>query len=196
MPHVVIVGDRESGKATFLSLLYATQVKSGSDASDAFLFHADVDSLDEISEAFEQLMSGSFPDSATKEGMRGITFHLGYRRAGQGFLSRFRSRGWDAGGSIALHFILVRNVEEEMSRFRRGSSLANADLREVLESDAVAILVDSTKLGRRPEDGTGGTMDRYDRAGESLLSSVQPSGPRGRGPPTLPMLGSSTFRSL
>src|SRR5947207_599332 len=82
MPHVVIVGDRESGKATFLSLLYATQVKSGSDASDAFRFHADVDSLDEISEAFEQLMSGSFPDSATKEGMRGITFHLGYRKAG------------------------------------------------------------------------------------------------------------------
>ncbi len=95
MPHVVIVGDRESGKATFLSLLYATQVKSGSDASDAFRFHADVDSLDEISEAFEQLMSGRFPDSATKEGMRGITFHLGYRRAGRGFgMSRKRCRGF------------------------------------------------------------------------------------------------------
>src|SRR5947208_4468134 len=130
MPHVVIVGDRESGKATFLSLLYATQVHSGSAASDAFRFHADVASLDEISEAFEQLMSGSFPDSATKEGMRGITFHLGYRRAGRGFLSRFRSRGWDAGGSIALHFILVRNVEEEMSRFLRGSSLTNAEDRK------------------------------------------------------------------
>src|SRR5438046_2294320 len=82
MPHVVIVGDRESGKATFLSLLYATQVKSGSDASDAFRFHADVDSLDEISEAFEQLMSGNFPDSATKEGMRGVKFQRGDRMAG------------------------------------------------------------------------------------------------------------------
>ncbi|TLZ96649.1 MAG: hypothetical protein E6J99_10255, partial [Methanobacteriota archaeon] len=179
MPHVVIVGDRESGKATFLSLLYATQVKSGSDASDAFRFHADVDSLDEISEAFEQLMSGSFPDSATKEGMRGITFHLGYRKAGRGVLSRLRSRGWDAGGSIALHFILVRNVEEEMSRFLRGSSLTNADLREVLESDAVAILVDSTKLGARTEDRTVGPMDRYDTAVESLLSAVRRSRPRG-----------------
>ena len=196
MPHVVIVGDRESGKATFLSLLYATQVKSGSDASDAFRFHADVDSLDEISEAFEQLMSGSFPDSATKEGVRGITFHLGYRRAGRGFLSRFRSRAWDAAGSIALHFILVRNVEEEMSRFRRGSSLANADLREVLESDAVAILVDSTKLGHRPEDGTVGTMDRYDTAVESLLSSVQRSRPRGSGRPIHPIVVFSKFDSV
>src|SRR2546430_14801797 len=178
MPHVVIVGDRESGKATFLSLLYATQVKSGSDASDAFRFHADVDSLDEISDAFEHLMTCSFPDSATKEWMRGITFHLGYRRAERGFLSRFRSRGWDAGGSIALHFILVRDVEEEMSRFRRGSSLANADLREVLESDAVAILVDSTKLGHRPEDGTVGTMDRYDTA----VGSPPPSPPRSPAP--------------
>jgi len=196
MPHVVIVGDRESGKATFLSLLYATQVKSGSDASDAFRFHADVDSLDEISEAFEQLMSGSFPDSATKEGMRGITFHLGYRRAGRGFLSRFRSRGWDAGGSIALHFILVRNVEEEMSRFRRGSSLANANLREVLESDAVAILVDSTKLGPRTEDRTVGPMDRYDTAVESLLSAVRRSRPRGSRRPIHPIVVFSKFDSV
>src|SRR6266480_849477 len=196
MPHVVIVGDRESGKATFLSLLYATQVKSGSDASDAFRFHADVDSLDEISEAFEQLMSGSFPDSATKEGMRGITFHLGYRKAGRGVLSRLRSRGWDAGGSIALHFILVRNVEEEMSRFRRGSSLTNADLREVLESDAIAILVDSTKLGPRTEDRTVGPMDRYDTAVESLLSAVRRSRPRGSRRPIHPIVVFSKFDSV
>jgi len=196
MPHVVIVGDRESGKATFLSLLYATQVKSGSDASDAFRFHADVDSLDEISEAFEQLMSGSFPDSATKEGMRGITFHLGYRKAGRGVLSRLRSRGWDAGGSIALHFILVRNVEEEMSRFLRGSSLTNADLREVLESDAIAILVDSTKLGPRTEDRTVGPMDRYDTAVESLLSAVRRSRPRGSRRPIHPIVVFSKFDSV
>src|SRR5205823_14688526 len=155
-----------------------------------------VDSRDEISEAFEQLMSGSFPDSATKEGMRGITFRLGYRRAGRGFLSRFRSRGWDAGGSSALHFILVRDVEEEMSRFRRGSSLASADLREVLESDAVAILVDSTKLGPRTEDRTVGPMDRYDTAVESLLSAVRRSRPRGSRRPIHPIVVFSKFASL
>ena len=196
MPHVVIVGDRVSGKATFLSLLYATQVKSGSDASDDFRFHADVDSLDEISEAFEQLMSGSFPDSATKEGMRGITFHLGYRRAGRGVLSRFRSRRWASGGSIALHFILVRDVQEEMSRFRLGSSFTNADLREVLESDAIAILVDSTKLGHSPEDGTIGPMDRYDTAVESLLSAAQRSRPRGGRRPIHPIVVFSKFDSV
>src|SRR5437879_12336823 len=101
MPHVVIVGDRESGKATFLSLLYATQVKSGSDASDAFRFHADVDCLDEISEAVVQLMFGSFPDSASKEGLRGIWFPLGSGWAGRGIVPALRSRGLDAGGSVA-----------------------------------------------------------------------------------------------
>jgi hypothetical protein len=196
MSHVVIVGDRDSGKTTFLSLLYAAQVKAGSDRADAFRFHADVDSLDEISDAFEQLMSGTFPDSVTKEGMHGLTFHLGYRRAGRSVLSRLRSRGWDAAASTALHFILVRNLGEEMSRFLRGSSITNADLREVLECDAVAILVDSTNVGRRPANGTVGPMERYDTAVESLLSAIQRSRPKGGGRRIHPIVVFSKFDSV
>ena len=196
MPNVVIVGDRESGKSTFLSLLYATQVKAGSAAADAFRFHADVDSLDEISDAFEQIMSGSFPDSAVKEGMHGITFHLSYRKAGRGLLTRLRSRGWDAGGSTSLHFILVRNLGEEMVRFQRGSSLTNADLRDVLGSDAVAILIDSTKLGPRAEAGTVRPMDRFDAALESLLSVLQRSRSRGDRGRIHPILIFSKFDSV
>src|SRR2546429_8319837 len=83
-----------------------------------------------------------------------------------------------------------------MSRFRRGSSLANADLREVLESDAVAILLDSTKLGRRPEDGTVGPMDRYDTAGEGLPPPLQRARPPGRRPPPPPRALFSQLYSL
>jgi len=179
MPNIVIVGDRESGKTTFLALLYAAQVKSGSGASDAFRFHAAFESLDEISGVFQELMSGSFPDSVTKEGIRGITFHLGYRRPGLGILSRLRSRGWTPSASASLHFILLRNLEEEMARFRGGSSLTDATLRDVLESDAVAILVDSTKLGVKDEDRQLGPMGRYDAAVESLLTALHRSGVHG-----------------
>lgn len=175
MPHVVIVGDRDSGKTSFLALLYLAQVRSGSDTADDFRFHVAFESLDEISDAFQQLMSGSFPDSATKEGIRGITFHLGYRRSGLGILSRLRSHGWTPGASASFHFILLRNLDEEMARFRSGSSLANAALRDVLESDAVAILVDSTKLCVKDEDRQLGLMGRYDSAVESLLTALHRS---------------------
>lgn len=182
MPHIVIVGDRESGKTTFLALLYAAQVKSGSDRSDAFRFHAAFDSLDEISDAFQQLMSGSFPDAAVKEGIRGMTFHVDYRKSGLGLLSRLRSGGWTAGAPASLRFVLLRNLDEEMTRFRRGSSLANATLRDVLESEAVAILVDSSKLAGKGEESPPGPMSRYDEALETLLTILQRSGAGGSRP--------------
>ena len=179
MPHIVIIGDRESGKTTFLALLYAAQVKSGSDKEDSFRFHAAIDSMDEISGAFQQLMSGSFPDAFTKEGIRGITFHLSYRKPGLGILSRLRSRGWTPGASTSLHFILLRNLDEEMERFRRGSSLANTALREVLESDAMVILIDSTKLAAKDENQPLGPTAPYDTSVESMLAVLERSGPHG-----------------
>ncbi len=179
MARIVIVGDRDSGKTTFLTLLYATQVKSGSDAADNFRFHVAIDSMDEISGVFQQVMSGGFPDSAAKEGIRGITFHLGYRKSGLGILSRLRSRGWTPGAPASLRFVLLRNLEDEMDRFRKGSSLTNAMLRDVLDSDAIAILVDGRKLALPDEDRQLGAMGKYDGAVDALLAAMQ--GSRGRG---------------
>jgi hypothetical protein len=181
MPHIVIVGDRDSGKTTFLALLYAAQVKSGVTRADDFRFHVGLESLEEISEVFQQLMSGSFPDSAAKEGISSITFHIASRKAGLGFLSRRGSRAWNPDASASLHFVLLRNLDDEMARYRTGSSLANTKLRDVLESDAMIILVDSTKLAGLGQEDSATAMTTYDAAVESLVSAVQRS--RGRGSP-------------
>src|SRR2546430_16396795 len=87
VPRVVIVGDRNSGKTTFLGLLYAAQVKFGSDKADGFRFHASFEFLDEISGGFQRLMSGGFPDAATKAGVRQIALRLGHRRSRLGILA-------------------------------------------------------------------------------------------------------------
>ena len=179
MPHIVIIGDRDSGKTTFLALLYAAQVKSGATRADDFRFHVDLASMEEISEVFQQLMSGSFPDSAAKEGISDINFHVGYRRSRLGILSRRRSKAWSPDTSASLHFVLLRNLDAEMSRFRSGSSLANVNLRDVLESDAMVILVDSTRLAVVGEENPHGTMTNYDGAVESLLTALQRSRARG-----------------
>ena len=175
----MIVGDRASGKTTFLALLYAAQVKSGSNRADDFRFHVAFESIDEISGVFQQVMSGTFPDSAVKEGIRGITFHLGYRKSGLGILSRLRSRGWTPGTPASLRFVLLRNLEEEMDRFRKGSSLTNAMLRDVLDCEAIAILVDGRTLALADEDRQLGALGKYDGAVEALLTAMQ--GSRGRG---------------
>jgi hypothetical protein len=194
MSHVVIVGDRNSGKTTFLVLLYAAQVRSGGTRADDFRFHVALDSIEDISEAFSQLMSGNFPDSAVKEGIREINFQLGSRNSGLRFLSRLRAREWNE-ATASLHFVILRNLSDEMTRYRGGSSLANATLRDVLESDAVVILVDSTKLASPNRENPPGAMSDYDGALESLLTALQRARSRGDRRSVQPIFVFSKFDS-
>ena len=168
MLKVVIVGDRGSGKTTFLGLLYATGVKSGSDKSDEFRFHAPYESLEEITGLFERLMSGGFPDKATKEGIHGVRFQLGYRRPR--FLSRLRERAWDPGGFVTVHFTLLRAVETEVSRLLKGSVVARDREHEILDGDVVTVLLDSAKLGVGGPDAGSSPMGKFDDTIEGLLA--------------------------
>src|SRR3989304_1398594 len=93
MLQVLIVGDRESGKRTFLPLLYAASVKSGSDKADEFRFHAPIESMETASILFQQLMAGAFPDAVTKQGIDALTLHIGSGRSRGGGLSRLRGKG-------------------------------------------------------------------------------------------------------
>src|SRR5881628_677556 len=109
VPRVVIVGDRNSGKTTFLGLLYAAQVKFGSEKADDFRFHASFESLDEVSGVFQRLMSGAFPDSATKEGIREVTFRLSPPRSRLGILGR-RKRNSVSDDSDLFRLILLKSL--------------------------------------------------------------------------------------
>lgn len=193
MIRVGIVGDRDSGKTTFLGLLYAAQVKSGSDRKDEFRFHATFESLEEITLVFQRLMSGSFPDVATKEGIHEIRFRLGYRKPGLGILPRLRSRQWAPEAFATLRFTLLRRLDHEMSRLAKGSSIADGRLRDVLDGDAVAILVDSTKLTVNGEDAQPGPMRDYDGAVESLLTAIQRWREQGSRQPLHPIFILSKF---
>src|SRR5687767_2948741 len=104
MLNIAIVGDVDSGKTTFLGLLYATQVRSGSNRTDDFRFHAPPASLEAISLVFQQLMSGMFPDPVTKQGITEISFQLGSRRTGGGILPRRRGRGGSSLDASTLRF--------------------------------------------------------------------------------------------
>lgn len=193
MPRVVIVGDRNSGKTTFLSLLYAAQVKSGSDKADDFRFHASFESMDEITGAFQRLMSGGFPDTATKEGLREVTFRLGYRRPGLGMLSRQRSKGWAADGFVSFQLIVLRAFEDEVTRAREGGSIGDATLRGALGCDAMVIMVDAGKLATVDEAQRDAPLRKFDLAVESLMTAIQHSRAHSAGSAFYPIFIFSKF---
>jgi len=172
MLRVGIVGDRDSGKTTFLGLLYAAQVRSGTDKTDDFRFHAAIESLEEITVVFQRLMSGSFPDTATKEGFHEVGFRLGYRKPGFGF-PLLRSREWGRASFATVRFCLLRTSDPAIARLLGGSAVADGTLRDILDADAVAIFVDCAKLGTRAEVPQAGPMGEYDAAVASLLTAIQ-----------------------
>src|SRR3989442_14873332 len=177
MPRVVIVGNRNSGKKTVLGLLYAVQVKFGSDKADGFRFHADFVSLDEISGVFQRLMSGSFPDAATKEGVREIAFRLSHRRTGLGILSHRRSRGSSPESSASFLLILLKSFEDEMARSGERGSVDQRTLSSALTGDAIVIMVDATSLAAADEDGELAPLGKYDETVAPRSMAV----PRSRG---------------
>ena len=193
MLRIVVVGDRDSGRTTFLGLLYIAQVKSGSARADTFRFHTTIDSIEEISVLFQRLMSGSFPDAATKEGIHEMSVHLGYRKRGAKILSRLRSREWDPEDYATVRFLLPRSLDEDVSRFLKGSSIIGDRLRETLEEDAIVILVDSTKLGTNAKDAEDSTMKEYDAALDAYLTASERWRPRGDRTPLYPIFILSKF---
>ena len=191
MFQVAVVGDRESGRTTFLGLLYATQVRSGSDAEDRFRFHARLESLPELTFIFEQLMSRTFPEPATKKGITEISFDLGMSRARRGFFSR-RTEEWESSASSTIRFKVLRS-QDESHHVETGSWSTDERSRTVLDSDAVVVMVDSARFVVPGESPELSPMSRFDDTVERLLNPVQRLQESGKGGLLHPILMFAKF---
>lgn len=168
---VPIVGDHGSGKTTFLGLTYATLVRSGSERADTLRFHAAYDSVEEISGLYERLMSGSFPDAATKEGARELRLQLDFPRGG--LLSRFGARKSADAEATTVRFSVPGSLDDPTQGVTRGSTFGTGPWRDVLDADAVVFLVDSTTLTPKRKDANPGPGSPYDGRIDSLITSIR-----------------------
>src|SRR6266704_2793113 len=90
-----LLGDRASGKTTFLGLLYAAQVKYGTGVTDDFRFHAPIQSLNVMSAVYEGMKDGRFPSATLKEEITELGFVFGYLRKVVGKLPYYiRQQNW------------------------------------------------------------------------------------------------------
>ena len=90
-----ILGDRASGKTTFLGLLYAAQVRYGTGLRDDFRFHAPSGSLNLMSAVYEGMKDARFPSATLKEEITELSFVFGYLRKVVGKLPvAIREQSW------------------------------------------------------------------------------------------------------
>ncbi|HYM39503.1 MAG TPA: hypothetical protein VEY12_05075 [Thermoplasmata archaeon] len=173
MLHVAVVGDRGSGKTTVLGLLYLALVRSGSGRNDDLRFRVTLDSLEEVTGLFQQLMSGSFPDAAAKEGLHGLDFEVGFRRSRLGGLSRRDPGEWTADTNATIRVALPGSLDAKTPGLFSGSTIGTGPWRDALDADALLILADATQLVPKGETDESAPLRLFDRQVEALLTSIQ-----------------------
>jgi hypothetical protein len=164
-----ILGDRASGKTTFLGALYAAQVKYGTGIDDDFRFFAPPDSVRFMSSIYESMLSGAFPGATLKDQLTRVEFTFGYRtligRLARNTESRIL-KPWK-GIRFAAYDVSGEDVQEYIESGVASSSV----VKELLVSRVVVILVDCSKMNLDHKSTPYRHMLRYDSDVTKLVSN-------------------------
>ncbi len=168
-----ILGDRASGKTTFLGLLYAAQVKYGTGIRDDFRFHAPPSSLNVMSAVYEGMKDARFPSATLKEEITELSFVFGYVRPVVGKLPYYiKQKNWIKPFST-LRFSAYDVSGEDIEEFIESGMASKPIIQQLLKSVVIIVLVDCSKMTMDLDTPAHKRMLRYDSAVAKLLVSFQ-----------------------
>src|SRR6266566_408979 len=168
-----LLGDRASGKTTFLGLLYSAQVKYGTGVQDDFRFHAPIQSLNLMSAVYEGMKDGRFPSATLKEEITELGFVFGYLRKVVGKLPYYiRQQNWVQPFST-LRFSAYDVSGEDIEEFIDTGIASRPLIQQLLKSVVVVVLVDCSKMTTEVDTAAYKKMLRYDSTVAKLLVAFQ-----------------------
>ena len=168
-----ILGDRASGKTTFLGLLYAAQVKYGTQTGDTFRFHAPPASLKFMGSIYEGMASGQFPSATLKDEITEVGFLFGYRRTVLGKLPSWVPQSKWLNPFSVLHFMAYDVSGEDVQEFIESGVASSPIIQQLLKSMVVVILVDCSKMTLQHDSPQYKQMLRYDTEVAKLAVNFQ-----------------------
>ena len=172
MPAAVL-GDRASGKTTFLGLLYAAQVHYGTGLQDSFRFSASPQSLKYMSAVYQNMKDGYFPSATLKDEMSLVEFIFGYRKMVMGRLPAWiKEQNWVKPFST-LNFGAYDVSGEDVQEFIETGVAASAIIQQLLRAFVVVILVDCSKLTTDLDSQLYKRMLKYDGDVATLAVAFQ-----------------------
>src|SRR3989337_4463802 len=141
-----LLGDRASGKTTFLGLLYSAQVKYGTGVHDDFRFHAPMASLNIMSAVYEGMKDARFPSATLKEEITELSFIFGYLRRIVGKLPHYiREQRW-VNPFSTLRFSAYDVSGEGIEEVIDTGTAPKPIIQQLLKSVVVVVLVDCSKM--------------------------------------------------
>jgi hypothetical protein len=168
-----LLGDRASGKTTFLGLLYAAQVKYGTGIRDDFRFHAPSPTLNMMSAVYEGMKDARFPSATLKEEITELGFVFGYLRPIVGKLPHYiREKDWIQPFST-LAFSAYDVSGEDIEEFIETGIAGKPIIQQLLKSIVVVVLVDCSKMTMDIDTPQYRKMISYDSTIAKLLVAFQ-----------------------
>ncbi|MCI4367415.1 MAG: hypothetical protein L3K08_06655 [Thermoplasmata archaeon] len=102
MLRAAVLGEPGGGTTTFLGLLYAAQLRAGTERGDRFRFFSPPECLAYLTGVYERMMGGEFPGPSTDDEVARVRIELAYRRS-PGILDRIRrTPEFDTAGRVEM----------------------------------------------------------------------------------------------
>ena len=178
MPAAVL-GDRGCGKTTFLALLYAAQIKysNESENKDAFRFYASPSSLNFMGDMYNHLRGGGWPEATMKGQQTNVSFIFGFKKFGISVLPEWiQKRDWIKPFSTIKFSVYDVAGEDINDIIRTPDGVFSEDLpddvKNLLESRIVVILIDASRITAKPRSKPYIDMLEYDKKTATLISII------------------------
>lgn len=156
-----IVGEPESGKHTFIGLLYLACLRLQQE-NDSFQFDVPTESHDAISTTISDLRGGRFPSQHSKNELTEIQmdYYMG-RSLGNRFVSIFKKTGTSNGTVYSLMDISPLNITSK-------------DITRLRDNDVIILIVDCKRILHERGMAMASPSDfKYERALSVFLDSLR-----------------------
>ena len=148
--NISIIGNRASGKTTFLVLLYAAQIKYSEVSDGEFRFFIDPRSIKAISNEYNRMQMGKWPTDKLVKKNRMVSFLIGLNESGSKskFLNIFNKEKTIQ--TTSLDFSMFDLIDTEISKVIDSNTMSfintTQKVESLLNSRLVVILLDSSKV--------------------------------------------------
>ncbi|HXW67276.1 MAG TPA: hypothetical protein VEL82_05330 [Thermoplasmata archaeon] len=161
MASALVVGDAGTGLTTFVGLLYAAQVRLGTEEEDEFRFSADRESIRGLEAIYGDLVAGRFPERDLDWDEHPLSFVFGLRN---GWLRGLRPRAGRGEGGFETVRLEVGGISApELAELARHDAILAESTRRLLRSQVLLFLVDASRLDRGVDGDPPAPLARYDR---------------------------------
>jgi len=157
----LVVGDRGSGLTTFVGLLYAAQLRLGTEEGDQFRFSADRESIRQLEGIYGELVAGRFPEWDADWDTHPLSFVFGFR---SGTLPRLGGAGVRHDGGFDSCRVQVGGISvESVAELAEHDAILEEPTRRLLRSPVVIPLVDASRLWPLTDEMDRRPLGNYDR---------------------------------